>query len=45
MGTALLIAAVGGASLVTIVGIIRITQLRVVTRRARRLQGSREKQA
>jgi len=39
MGTALLIAAVGGGSLVTIVGIVRITQLRFVARRARRQQG------
>lgn len=41
MGTALLIAAVGGASLVTIIGIVRITQLRFVARRARRQQGVR----
>ena len=44
MGTALLIAAVAGGSLVTIVGIIRITQLRLTARRTRRLAAERERQ-
>lgn len=36
LGLALLIAAVGGALVVTIVGVVRITQLRIDARRARR---------
>jgi len=44
MGTALLIAAVAGGSLVTIVGIVRITQLRLNARRTRRLETERERQ-
>lgn len=44
MGTALLIAAVAGGSLVTIVGIVRITQLRLNARRTRRLEAERERQ-
>ena len=38
LGTALLIAAVAGAAVVAVVGVIRLTQLRVTTRRARRLE-------
>lgn len=38
LGTALLIAAVAGAAVVTIVGAVRITQLRIHARRARRLE-------
>lgn len=44
MGTALLIAAVAGGSLVTIVGIVRITQLRLNARRTRRLEAELERQ-
>jgi uncharacterized integral membrane protein len=44
MGTALLIAAVAGGSVVTTVGIVRITQLRLRARRARRLEAERERQ-
>jgi uncharacterized integral membrane protein len=36
LGTALLIAAVGGAAVVSIVGVVRLTQLRIGARRARR---------
>ena len=36
LGTALLIAAVAGGAIVTIVGVVRLTQLRVMARRARR---------
>ena len=43
MGTALLISAVAGGSVVTIVGIVRITQLRLTARRARRLEAERER--
>lgn len=43
LGTALLIAAVAGAAVVTIVGVIRLTQLRVKGHRARRLEAKREK--
>jgi uncharacterized integral membrane protein len=43
LGTALLISAVAGAALVAIVGVIRLTQLRFNTRRARRVDGEREK--
>ena len=43
LGTALLIAAVAGAALVTIVGVIRLTQLRFTVRRARRLEAEHEK--
>jgi uncharacterized integral membrane protein len=43
LGTALLIAAVGGAAVVTIVGVIRLTQLRFTARRARRLRPEHEK--
>jgi uncharacterized integral membrane protein len=38
LGTALLVAAVGGAAVVTIVGVVRLTQLRIGARRARRLE-------
>jgi uncharacterized integral membrane protein len=38
LGTALLIAAVAGAAVVAVVGVIRLTQLRVTGRRARRLE-------
>ena len=44
MGTALLISAVAGGSVVTTVGIVRITQLRLTARRARRLEAERERQ-
>jgi len=44
LGTALLIAAVAGAAVVTIVGVVRLTQLRLTARRARRLETEREKQ-
>ena len=43
LGTALLIAAVAGGAVVTIVGVIRLTQLRFATRRARRLEAGHEK--
>jgi uncharacterized integral membrane protein len=43
VGTALLIAAVAGAAVVTIVGVVRLTQLRVNGRRARRLAAERNK--
>ena len=42
LGTALLIAAVGGAAVVAIVGVIRLTQLRVKGQRARRVKARRE---
>src|SRR5664279_885438 len=41
LGTALFIAAVAGAAVVAIVGVVRLTQLRVTTRRARRLEEGR----
>ena len=44
MGTALLIAAVAGGSVVTTVGIVRITQLRLTARRTRRLEAERVRQ-
>jgi len=44
MGTALLISAVAGGSVVTIVGIVRITQLRLTARRTRRFEAERERQ-
>jgi uncharacterized integral membrane protein len=43
LGTALFIAAVAGAAVVAIVGVVRLTQLRVTARRARRLDSEREK--
>ena len=43
LGTALLIAAVAGAAVVTIVGVIRLTQLRVKGRKARRLEAKHGK--
>ena len=43
LGTALLIAAVAGAAVVAIVGVVRLTQLRVKWRRARRLEAKRAK--
>jgi uncharacterized integral membrane protein len=43
LGTALFIAAVAGAGVVAIVGVVRLTQLRVTAHRARRLQVQREK--
>ena len=43
LGTALFIAAVAGAGVVAIVGVVRLTQLRVSAHRARRLEGHREK--
>jgi uncharacterized integral membrane protein len=43
LGTALLIAAVAGAAVVTIVGVIRLTQLRFTARRTRRLEAEHEK--
>jgi uncharacterized integral membrane protein len=39
LGTALLIAAVAGAVVVGVVGVIRLTQLRLSARRTQRLQG------
>ena len=42
LGTALFIAAVAGAAVVAIVGVVRLTQLRVTARRVRRLQAERE---
>src|SRR5664280_3806450 len=42
LGTALFIAAVAWAAVVAIVGVVRLTQLRVTTRRARRLEAGRE---
>jgi len=42
LGTALFIAAVAGAAVVAIVGVVRLTQLRVTSRRARRLEAGRE---
>ena len=44
MGTALLIAAVAGGSVVTTVGIVRITQLCLTARRTRRLEAEHERQ-
>ena len=41
LGTALLIAAVIGAGVVAIVGVVRLTQLRVGARRGRRLDAQR----
>ena len=43
LGTALFIAAVAGGAVVAIVGVVRLTQLRVTARRARRLEAGREK--
>ena len=43
LGTALFIAAVAGAALVAIVGVVRLTQLRVTARRVRRLQAEHKK--
>ena len=43
LGTALLIAAVAGAAVVTIVGVIRLTQLRLTARRTRRLEAEHER--
>ena len=43
LGTALLIAAVAGAAVVAVVGVIRLTQLRLTAHRARRLQAGQEK--
>jgi Uncharacterized integral membrane protein len=43
LGTALLIAAVAGAAVVAVVGVIRLTQLRFTAHRARRLQAEQEK--
>jgi len=45
LGTALFIAAVAGAGVVAIVGVIRLTQLRVTARRTRRLEAEREKKS
>jgi uncharacterized integral membrane protein len=42
LGTALFIAAVAGAAVVAIVGVVRLTQLRVTARRARHLEAGRE---
>jgi len=42
LGTALLIAAVAGAAVVAVVGVIRLTQLRFTAHRARRLQAGQE---
>lgn len=41
LGTALLIAAVAGGAIVTIVGVVRLTQLRIMARRARRREAAR----
>lgn len=43
LGTALVIAAVAGASVVTIVGVVRLTQLRFTGRRARRAESGHAK--
>ena len=43
LGTALFIAAVAGGAVVAIVGVVRLTQLRVTARRVRRRQVQREK--
>jgi len=43
LGTALLVAAVAGAAVVATVGVVRLTQLRVNGRRARRLEVKRAK--
>jgi uncharacterized integral membrane protein len=43
LGTALFIAAVTGAAVVGIVGVVRLTQLRVIARRAGRLNAEQEK--
>ena len=43
LGTALLIAAVVGAAVVAIVGVVRLTQLRITSRRARRREVDRAK--
>src|SRR5665648_708333 len=42
LGTALFTAAVAGAAMVAIVGVVRLTQLRVTARRIRRLQAEHE---
>jgi uncharacterized integral membrane protein len=44
LGTALLVAAVAGAAVVTIVGVIRITQLRFSSRRTRHSKAERERE-
>lgn len=43
LGTALLIAAVAGAAVVAVVGVIRLTQLRFTARRARALEGKHDR--
>ena len=43
LGTALFIAAVAGGAVVAIVGVVRLTQLRVTARRVRRRQAERER--
>jgi uncharacterized integral membrane protein len=43
LGTALFIAAVAGAAVVAVMGVVRLTQLRVTARRVRRLDAEREK--
>jgi uncharacterized integral membrane protein len=43
LGTALFIAAVAGAAVVAVVGVVRLTQLRVTARRVRRLDAERGK--
>ena len=43
LGTALLIAAVAGGAIVTIVGVVRMTELRIMARRARRREAERAK--
>ena len=42
LGTTLFIGAVGGAAVVAIVGVVRLTQPRVTARRVRRQQAERE---
>jgi uncharacterized integral membrane protein len=42
LGTTLFIAAVAGAAVVAIVGVVRLTQLRIAARRVRRQQAERE---
>jgi uncharacterized integral membrane protein len=42
LGTALFIAAVAGGAVVAIVGVVRLTQLRVTARRVRRLHAERK---
>jgi uncharacterized integral membrane protein len=43
LGTALFIAAVAGAAVVAIVGVVRLTQLRLAARRTRRLAADDKK--